>query len=299
MSQKVIAVAGPTASGKTSLAIDIALKLKTEIINCDSRQLYKELNIGVARPSVDELNTVKHHFVAEFSIFDPISAGMYAKMARKTLTEIIGKNGNVVVCGGTGLYLKALLYGFDNLPHDAEVREEVNKLFSEKGIEGLRSAVSNRDTEALNPKIIQNPARLKRILELLIMSPGKKLAELRRNEENPLPYPTQIVCINYKKEELYSRINNRVDDMIATGLKDEVFDLFPHRHLEILKTVGYQEFFRHFEGELTEFECINLIKQHTRNYAKRQVTWFKNQTSAEWIEPKPSNDGIFAFLNND
>jgi tRNA dimethylallyltransferase len=300
MQNKVIVVAGPTASGKTALSIEIAQKLNTEIINCDSRQLYQELNIGVARPTREELNAVKHHFVAEFSIFSPVSAGSFANIARLILHSIVKEKGTVVVCGGTGLYLKALLHGFDELPEvDIEIRQKVNRIYENEGTPALIQAIEQLDSEAVNSQMRQNPARLKRTLELLWQSPGKKLVDLRKNQEKLLPYPTDIICINHQKEALYARINERVDQMIEAGLKKEARELFPHKHLESLKTVGYSEFFRHFEGELNEEECINLIKQHTRNYAKRQVTWFKNQTPAMWIEPKQSIDSIFASISND
>ena len=300
MQNKVIVVAGPTASGKTALSIEIAQKLNTEIINCDSRQLYQELNIGVARPTREELNAVKHHFVAEFSIFSPVSAGSFSSAARLMLHRIVKEKGTVVVCGGTGLYLKALLHGFDDLPEvNSEIRQKVNRIYENEGIPALIQAIEQLDSEAVNSQMRQNPARLKRTLELLWQSPGKKLVDLRKNQEKLLPYPTDIICINHQKEALYARINERVDQMIEAGLKKEARELFPYKHLESLKTVGYSEYFRHFEGELNEEECINLIKQHTRNYAKRQVTWFKNQTPARWVEPKQSIDSIFASISND
>ena len=300
MQNKVIVVAGPTASGKTALSIEIAQKLNTEIINCDSRQLYQELNIGVARPTREELNAVKHHFVAEFSIFSPVSAGSFSSAARLMLHRIVKEKGTVVVCGGTGLYLKALLHGFDDLPEvNSEIRQKVNRIYENEGIPALIQAIEQLDSEAVNSQMRQNPARLKRTLELLWQSPGKKLVDLRKNKEKLLPYPTDIICINHQKEALYARINERVDQMIEAGLKKEARELFPYKHLESLKTVGYSEYFRHFEGELNEEDCINLIKQHTRNYAKRQVTWFKNQTPARWVEPKQSIDSIFASISND
>lgn len=300
MQNRVIVVAGPTASGKTALAIEIARRLNTEIINCDSRQLYKELNIGVARPSIEELNTVKHHFVAEFSIFSPLSAGSFGRQAREKIAEIINKTGTAVVCGGTGLYLKALLNGFDDLPPiSTEIRDKVNLIYTAEGIEGLKKSIQLLDLQAVNNVNSLNQARLKRTLEILLSNPGKKLSDLHQKNEKPLPYPVHIFCINHEKQLLYARINKRVDEMVSAGLKDEAFELYPYQNMDVLKTVGYSEYFSHFSGELNETECIDLIKQHTRNYAKRQITWFKNQTAATWIEPEQPIDGIFALFKND
>ena len=292
---RIIVIGGPTASGKTALAIDVALKLGTEIINADSRQIYQELNIGVAKPTLEELNRVKHHFVNHVSIHTHYSAGDFQREAQLKLKQLINQFGSAVICGGTGLYIKALLEGLDTLPEVApELREEIENQFQTEGLTAIQQRLLSIDANAGNLIALDNPARVKRALELVIQ--GKTSLENIFNQKSTSAIWPQIdyYCIDWPREELYHRINIRVDQMIEMGLEAEVRDFFEFRTLKSLQTVGYSEWFDHFEGKISKDEAIALIKQHTRNYAKRQITWFKNQFSSKWILADTALESIFA-----
>ena len=286
---QIILIGGPTASGKTRLAIDWAKKLNTEIINADSRQIYQELNIGVARPTLEELNDVKHHLIASHSIQVPINAWQYAQEARKIATELIERNGHVVVCGGTGLYMDALVNGLDELPPiSPEKRDELNIVsMMPNGLNLLVNRLLQQDNDAEKWVELTNPARVIRALELVETS-GKSLAALRFNSSqapDPISFSWGCYALDLKREYLYQRINQRVDQMLEHGFLKEAESLFENRHLTALKTVGYSELFSFFEGSLDWSSAIDLIKQKTRNYAKRQTTWYKHHLNTQWINP--------------
>ena len=282
MEHKVIVVAGPTASGKTALAISWAQRLGTEIINFDSRQVYQELCLGVARPSEEELNIIPHHFVGSHSIQQPLNAAKFSEIARIKAIDLIERFGSVVLVGGTGLYLQAFLEGLDSFPEiSPELREEVNELYNSEGINGLAMALYALDPKAFEWVQKDNPARLMRALEITRAS-GIPVSEWRKNKGETFPFPAKIYCIDWPRKELYQRINSRVDQMIELGLEKEVQGLMAFKEMPVMRTVGYSEMYAHLEGNLNREEAIDLIKQKTRNYAKRQITWFKNKTSSEW-----------------
>lgn len=283
---QVYVVAGPTASGKTALAIQWAQQLRTEIINFDSRQVYHELRIGVARPLDEELSAVTHHLVASHSIQNPLNAASFAAKAREIALDCIARNGSVVLVGGTGLYLNAFLEGLDEFPPLApEMRVEIQALFDQEGIEGLTNALLALDPAALEWVQKDNPARLMRALEITKAS-GLPVSEWRKNKGEKFPFEATIIGIERERKHLYDRIDKRVDLMLNEGLEAEVRGLLEYQDLPVMKTVGYQEFFDHFDGKNTYEQTISLIKQKTRNYAKRQITWFKNKSNTEWISPE-------------
>jgi tRNA dimethylallyltransferase len=295
----IIALAGPTASGKTDLAIDLAQRLNTEIISFDSRQFYHELNIGVARPTPEQLNLATHHFIACKSIHTPYSAASFATDARKKITDILQNKEYVILCGGTGLYLKAILEGLSQLPEiSTEVRESVEKIWRMQGLEGLYRIIKQIDPEAIAQLDTQNPARMKRATELLLLAQNQSLKEIYSHQPDPIPFDWKIYHLNPDRQVLYSRIEQRTDTMIAHGLIDEVVQLLPMCDLPLLKTVGYTEIFDYLKGNLTLNDAVALIKQHTRNYAKRQVTWFKNKTQATFLHPQNAADFIFNDLSD-
>jgi len=276
--KKVIVVAGPTAVGKTAAAIALAQQYDTEIISADSRQCFKELNIGVARPTDQELSTVKHYFIANLSIHESVTAGSFAREAKGYLKNIFETQDVAIVCGGTGLYIKALVEGLDEIPIvPSPIREEVIQLFEEKGIETLRTKLLSVDPAFEEHGDINNPNRMMRALEVVLHT-GKPLHEYHISAENrgiDSLYTVEYKIIDLPREELYNRINHRVDQMMKEGLEEEASAVYPFKSLTALQTVGYKELFDYFDGLCTKEEAIDKIKQHTRNYAKRQITWFK------------------------
>jgi tRNA dimethylallyltransferase len=287
MKSTVIVIAGPTASGKTSLSIDIARHFQTEIISADSRQCYREMSIGTAVPSAEELATVRHHFIHSHSIHQPLTAGKYMEQARKILSELFQKNEVVVVTGGTGLYLKSLIHGIDQLPSvSQQTREKVKEIFANEGIEELRNLLQKNDPVYLEKADQQNPARLMRATEIILETGKPYSSFLKQQTEQQLPYQIISVVIDHDRKVLYDRINQRVDQMIEMGLEEEVRQLLPYKDLTTLHTVGYNEFFEYFDNSLTLPETISAIKQHSRNYAKRQLTWFRNQDSYTFYAPE-------------
>lgn len=284
--KECIIIVGPTAVGKTAEAIKIATALKTEIISADSRQCYKEMKIGVARPSDAELSAVKHHFIANHSIQENITAASFENEALACLDIIFQKHDQAVVCGGTGLYIKALAEGLDDIPEvPATVRDQAIAIHQNKGVEGLREALLSLDPGFAIQGDINNPNRMMRALEV-IMHTGFPIAHFQKGstqkQKGEEPYNVagkrnfkiRYQFIQMPREDLYTRINHRVDMMMTEGLEDEARSLFAFKHLAALQTVGYKELFDFFEGKYSREEAIEKIKQHTRNYAKRQITWF-------------------------
>ncbi len=298
MSQPVvIVIGGPTASGKTKAAIEVAQALNTQIINADSRQVYAELNIGVAKPDAAELAAVPHHLVSSVSIHQNFTTGDYERAALDLITEITLHQPFVVISGGTGLYLNALIHGMDALPPiTAELRAKVNRLQTQLGNTGLADYLLTLDTYAADHIALDNPARVKRAIEL-VLTTNQPLSELYKGKKSIRPFQVLGYYLNPEREWLYNRINNRVDAMIAAGLESEARSFYPYKNLNALQTVGYTEFFDYFDGKISLETCIDKIKQHTRNYAKRQLTWFKNQTEFKPIEAVNLLSTIFADLN--
>ena len=276
---------GPTASGKTSLAIDLAQQLDTEIISADSRQFYRELPIGSAMPSPDEQALVKHHFIACRSITEEYAAGSYAHDARKIIAQLHAQNKPAIICGGSGLYIQALLYGMDQFPTVSEsTKNEVEQIFQSGGIEELQNRLKILDPTYFSEVDVYNPARLRRALEVSLSS-GKPYSSFRSHTNQPL-YNFKAFGLELPKTQLHNRIEQRVDKMIADGLEPEARNVFPHRNLKSLQTVGYKEFFDYFDGNISYTSCVEQIKTHTRQYAKRQLTWFNKQLPVAWITPE-------------
>jgi tRNA dimethylallyltransferase len=290
-------VGGPTASGKTAAAISLAQAIGTEIINVDSRQVYEELNIAVAKPSEDELQAMKHHGIGHVPIKYHYNAGTHAEIFRGITQELIQKTGAAVLCGGTGLYIEALLYGMDDLPEvDPDLRSEILDQYVANGIEPLLNMLLQLDPNAGAFVRLDNPQRVMRALELCIQL-RKPLSDIYGNEKvNHFEgVNIEFVGIDHPREILYQRINDRVDQMVLAGLIEEARQLFPQRELKALQTVGYSELFTHFNGECSEAEAIEKIKQHTRNYAKRQITYFNNRFSTQWIQPEEWTEFVRKF----
>jgi tRNA dimethylallyltransferase len=296
MSEKrIILVQGPTASGKTALAIALAQHFQTEIISFDSRQFYSELSIGVARPSAAELSVVKQHLIASQSILEPLNATSFVAQARPILDQLLEENGAAVLVGGSALFADALILGLDPLPHDPVVQAKWQYVFEQNGLEALQSSLQNKDPEFYKQVDTMNPTRLMRALEINELTGQSNLA-LRKG---PRKDPSNVVriFINWPRASLYKRIDARVDIMIADGLEQEARHFFPDQaHLQALQTVGYREFFAHFEGNLSREEAIDKIKQHTRNYAKRQLTWLARYEQIIALDPATDSDLLATAL---
>lgn len=281
----VIFVCGPTASGKTAWAIQIAQHLNTVILSADSRQCYRELNIGVARPSPQELEAVPHYFIASHSVTDELNAAWYEEYALKTAMEVFKSHPYLVVVGGTGLYIKAFRDGLDAIPPiEPAIREEIRNAYAQRGMEWLREAVKQADPVYFETGETENPQRMMRALEVA-KSTGKSIRSFQTSQTAERPFKSISIAPDWPRDILYDRINTRVDQMVDAGLEGEVRSLLPFKHLNALQTVGYSEFFDYFDGKISREEAIEKIKQHTRQYAKRQLTWFRRDASVRWIQP--------------
>ena len=281
----VVVIAGPTAVGKTAVGIAVARRFGTEIISADSRQCYREMNIGVARPSPDELAAVPHHFIASHSIHEKINAAAFEAYALAKAEEIFRKADTVVMVGGTGLYIKAFTDGMDAIPDvPEEVHNKVVAAYNHNGLSWLQEKIKTMDPLFYSKGEIQNPQRLMRALEV-VEATGRSVLSFRTGEKKERPFNVVKICLDLPREELYRRINHRVDVMMENGLLEEVRSLLPYQHLNALQTVGYKELFAHLSGELSLPEAINAIKQNTRHYAKRQLTWFRKDENYRWLPP--------------
>lgn len=293
----VIIVVGATAVGKTALAIELARWLQTEIISADSRQCFRELNIGVARPSAPELAAVKHHFIATHSIYEVVNAAVYETYALKTADEIFLHHPNAVMVGGTGLYVKAFCEGMDEIPAILPgIREAVIADFEAKGLPWLQEEVSTRDPLFYASGEVQNPQRLMRALEV-ILSTGRSIRSFQSGHKKQRPFNIFKIGLDLPRAELYDRINRRVDLMMEAGLLKEVTELYAELcagtkqggevlRPNALQTVGYAELFDHLEGKCSLEQAIERIKINTRHYAKRQLTWFRKDPAVKWFQPQ-------------
>jgi tRNA dimethylallyltransferase len=271
--------------GKTKYAIELAQKLQTEIISADARQCYQELMIGVARPSIEELAKVPHHFIASHSIQENLNAGIFEQFAMTKATELLAKFGSVVMVGGTGLYIKAFVEGMDQIPKiDPVVRLQIQQDLSIKGIDWLQSEIKALDPDywaiADNGEQ-QNIQRLSRALEVMIGT-GKSILTFQHQTKKLRFFNIQKIGLEMPRAQLYDRINQRVLDMVEMGLEEEVKALRPQLHLNALQTVGYQEWLPYFEGHQSKADVIKAIQQNTRKYSKRQMTWFKKDAEVKW-----------------
>ncbi len=300
MKKTVIIIAGPTASGKTALAISLAQHFSTQIISADSRQCYQELNIGVAKPSAQELSLVPHYFINSHCIQKTFSAADYERYALQAAEEIFNKNEVAIMVGGTGLYIKAFCEGLDDIPAvDAAVKESVAAKFEAGGIEWLQQAVETADPEYFQQGEIFNPQRMLRALEVKL-STGNSITTFQRKQKKDRAFNIVKIGLELPRPLLYNRINKRVDAMIAQGLEAEVESLLAYKQLNALQTVGYRELFEFYEGKLSREKAIELIKQNSRHYAKRQMTWFKKDEGIHWVDAQDSNAAkasIVDFIN--
>jgi tRNA dimethylallyltransferase len=296
MSKTLIIIAGPTAAGKTALAIQIAKHFKTEIISADSRQFYREMNIGTAKPSKEELEVIPHHLIDSHSIVDSFSVGDFEKEVINLLEKLFKSLDQVVLVGGSGLFINAICNGFDELPVATnEIRAGLNKLLTEKGIDHLQEKLKKADPQYYAEVDINNPQRLIRALEVF-ESTGYPFSTYRTNTPKKRNFNIIKLGINPTREKLYEQINLRVDQMVERGLFEEVKGLVEYRQLNTLNTVGYSELFEYIDGKLSKEEAIDKIKQNTRRFAKRQLTWFKKSEDMNWFEANELN-AILDFLD--
>lgn len=286
LSKKLFVITGPTAIGKTSLAIDIAKKLNSEIISADSRQFYKELKIGVAAPTGEELSSVRHHFVGHLSIADYYNVSRFEQDVLSFLEGYFKDNDNAVMVGGSGLYIDAVCKGIDDLPDpDEKLREKLKNILDTNGITYLQELLKELDPDYFDIVDLNNPNRLLRALEVIIQT-GKTYTSLRNRKPKKRDFEIIKIGLNRPREELIEIIEKRVDRMIADGLEEEVRSVEKFRGVNALKTVGYQEIFSYFDGIFTLNEAIEKIKTNTRRYAKRQITWFKRDKDIQWFLPE-------------
>jgi tRNA dimethylallyltransferase len=281
----VVVIAGPTGVGKTAVAIEIARHFNAEIISADSRQCYREMNIGVARPSPAELLAVRHHFIATHSILDEVTAAMFEDYALELCAELFRQKNVIVMAGGTGLYLKAFCDGLDDIPDvPSQIREIIVQKYNAGGMNWLIEEIKEKDPLFYTEGETQNPQRMMRALEVMEAT-GQSILQFHKGKKVKRSFNTVKIGLELPKSDLHQRINHRVDKMIASGLVNEVKGLMQHKRLNALQTVGYQEILDHLENKLTLEEAIDKIKIHTRQYAKRQMTWFKRDNEMIWLAP--------------
>ncbi|UKJ08796.1 tRNA (adenosine(37)-N6)-dimethylallyltransferase MiaA [Solitalea lacus] len=281
----LIVIVGPTAVGKTRLAIELAKHYGTEVLSADSRQFFKEISIGTAKPDGAELAEVKHYFINSHSIFDEINAGRFEAEALELLEELFQQHDKLIMVGGSGLYINALVEGLDELPlANEELRRSIVERYESEGIIYLQTEVERLDPVYFGQVDQNNPQRLMRALEVCLMT-GLPFSSFRKKEGKQRPFEVIKIGLNLPREELYQRINHRVDLMITNGLVEEAREMHEHKDIYALQTVGYTELFDYFEGKHSLDRAIELIKQNTRRFAKRQITWFNRDKNTYWFKP--------------
>lgn len=298
MNNTLITVVGTTAIGKTSKAIELAKYYNCEIISCDSRQFFKEMTIGTAVPSKAELQEVPHHFIQNKSIFENYSVGDFEREALQKLDELFQKNSTQIMVGGSGLYVDAIVKGFDDFPEiEPVIRDRIKKDYEQKGILFLQNKLKEVDSEYYaklqveNPQTLENPQRMMRFIEVSVGS-GRPYSSFLNQKKNTRNFKTILIGLEAEREVIYNRINQRVDIMINSGLIDEAKELFIHKDLNALQTVGYRELFDYFEGKISLEVAIEEIKKNTRRFAKRQLTWFKRNPDILWFDYQTSVEEI-------
>jgi len=293
--KRLLVVVGPTAVGKTALAIQLAQHFETEVLSADSRQFYREMSIGTAKPAPEELQQAVHHFIDSHSIAEEYSAGDFERDALKLLADLFVQHDDVVLVGGSGLFVRALCEGLDNLPKaPLEVREKLNTLLHEKGLQVLQQRLQDVDPIYYATADIQNPQRVVRALEVFEAT-GKPFSSFRQQEVVERPFEICTIGLNMEREELYDRINRRVDQMMDNGLLEEVKSLLPYRNKPALLTVGYAEIFDYLDSQCSLEEAVDRVKQNSRRYAKRQITWFKKYGNTRWFTPDALEE-ILAYI---
>ncbi len=285
MNKTCIVIAGPTAVGKTAFAIELAKHFSTQIISADSRQCFKELNIGVAKPSTEQLQTVYHYFINSHTITDEVNAAVFEKYALDAAYEIFRQNDIAVMVGGTGLYIKAFCEGMDLIPEiPAAIRNEIISNYNQNGLEWLQEQIKMNDPVYFAAGEMQNPQRMMRALEVKI-STGKSISSFQSQQKQQRSFNIVKLGLELPREDLYNRINNRVANMMQQGLLEEVKALEQYKKLNALLTVGYKELFEYLDGNISLEKAVDNIKVNSRHYAKRQLTWFKKDAAIKWIHP--------------
>lgn len=291
----LLTIVGPTAIGKTRMAIALATHFGTEILSCDSRQFFKELRIGTAVPSAGELMAAPHHFIQHKSIFEAYSVGDFERDAIALLDKLFKKHDVVVMVGGSGLYAKAIIDGLDDFPEvDEVIRQELNEAYAQKGIGYLQELLKTLDEVQYNQMDVQNPQRLIRALEVCRAS-GKPYSSFLQRKEKQRDFTSVQIGLTADRTEVYERINKRVDMMLEEGLLIEAQDMMPYKHLNALQTVGYKELFSFFEGECSFEAAIEAIKMNTRRFAKRQFTWFQKDKRIKWFDYRSSLEEVLGI----
>ncbi len=286
----LIVLVGPTAIGKTAASIQIAKVFQAPIVSADSRQFFSEMSIGTAKPSEEEMQDVPHHFIGSHSITEDYNVGKYETEAITLLDKLFEKHKTVILVGGSGLYIDAVCKGFDELPEaDSEVRTKISTLLEEKGIQALQTLLHELDPEYYSKVDLQNPQRISRALEVCLTT-GEPYSALRKGKRKNRNFNIIKVGLNTDREVLYDRINKRVDEMMKAGLLEEVKKLVPKKHLNALQTVGYNELFDHLESKTDLNVAIESIKQNTRKFAKRQLTWFRRDEEITWFQPEQTTE---------
>ncbi|MCY1490815.1 tRNA dimethylallyltransferase [compost metagenome] len=300
----LITIIGPTAIGKTALSIKLAKEFNCEIISCDSRQFFKEMTIGTAVPSKEELGSAPHHFIQNKSIFENYTVGDFEREAIDKLDKLYKTNDNAILVGGSGLYVDAILKGFDSFPEiDPTVREEIISSYEKLGIGYLQQELERLDKAYFdrvsneNPQTLQNPQRMMRFVEVCIGT-GKPYSSFLNRKKNNRNFTPIIIGLEAERHEMYERINLRVDLMIQAGLVQEAKKLYPNKNLNALQTVGYRELFSYFDGDFSLDFAIEEIKKNTRRFAKRQMTWFKRTENAKWFDYKTDFEDILNYIKN-
>lgn len=295
--KRLLVVVGPTGSGKTDLSIRLALHYGAPILSTDSRQVYRGMPIGTAQPSVDQLQAVEHHFIASHDLTDNLNCGEYEVQALARLKELFADHDWVVAVGGSGLYVRALCEGMDDLPQaDEPLRRELEHRLAEEGLGALAEELRELDPEYCRTADLNNPARVMRALEVCLQT-HMPYSRQRTGERRPRPFEIVKIGIDLPRDVLYDRINRRVDRMLADGLEAEARALYPYRELNALKTVGYREFFDYFDGRIGYDEAVELIKRNSRRYAKRQLTWFRRDSEIRWFAPD-DDAAIIAYVGS-
>ena len=295
--KRLLVVVGPTGSGKTDLSIRLALHYGAPILSTDSRQVYRGMPIGTAQPSVDQLQAVEHHFIASHDLTDNLNCGEYEVQALARLEELFADHDWVVAVGGSGLYVRALCEGMDDLPQaDEPLRRELVHRLAEEGLGALAEELEELDPEYCRTADLNNPARVMRALEVCLQT-HMPYSRQRTGERRPRPFEIVKIGIDLPRNVLYDRINRRVDRMLADGLEAEARALYPYRELNALKTVGYREFFDYFDGRIGYDEAVELIKRNSRRYAKRQLTWFRRDSEIRWFAPD-DDAAIIAYVGS-
>jgi tRNA dimethylallyltransferase len=295
MQKTVIIIAGPTASGKTALSVQMAQLFHTAVISADSRQCYREISIGTAKPSPEELSAVPHYFINSHSIQEEVNAGIYEKLALGYAADLFKEKDIAVMCGGTGLYIRAFADGIDDMPVIAPgIRTHLNEQFAQHGISWLQQQLLERDPGFYATAETQNPQRLIRALEVLDAT-GQSITTFRSATRSPRDFRVIKLGITVPKELLHQRIHQRVDQMIHAGLVEEVRSVTPYREHNALRTVGYQEIFSFLDGYISLDQAIDDVKTHTRQYAKRQLTWFRKDPAFQWFDARDTEE-IMAYV---